>query len=409
MVLLILATLQIAQADLFNVVTRKANGKVDIAAVELPLTQPDYFETKNFMIVFKRENTPIAIKAASDEMRLKAATVLYNLEKAYAYFDQLKAPQIKKMGQIKVRLDITDSWDDLYHYKDERKKRIDKTIVPAPIYNSGATANNGKYEDALGKDEWGKEIWFRPKKEIPISEILNQMPENPLNPQIRKTKDVLYPMQFDIAYRNSISELVNPETTSLKNMSLRQGSGLLMIESAFQLLKVINRILIPKHFYIDAALVPEIIFHEYTHAAVSDYLEPYVNNPVNEGIADYFAASISNNPKLAKKIKKYSTATGKNGKKPKEFELSFEEKADGDYVLSVLWGLRKFYGAQKTDELILKSREFMNIRNVTILDGMVDALYLACKQVCKDPNYDSLILLQYFNDPVHYRLKFRKN
>ena len=125
---------------------------------------------------------------------------------------------------------------------------------------------------------------------------------------------------------------------------------------------------------------------------------PYIDNAVNEGLADYFAAAIAKNPQLAKKIKTFSTATGKSGKKRKAFEYYYENKPNGDFVLSLLWGIRPLMGENKTDQLVLESRKYMQIEKATIQESLIDAIVKSCKSICENPLQDTLKLQHYFHE-----------
>ncbi len=72
------------------------------------------------------------------------------------------------------------------------------------------------------------------------------------------------------------------------------------------------------------ALVPEIIYHEYAHIALSDSLELTHSTAVIEGMADFFAGKIGGNHKLAMHIKKHNTFSGKNAKRKQQYMAQFE-------------------------------------------------------------------------------------
>ena len=65
---------------------------------------------------------------------------------------------------------------------------------------------------------------------------------------------------------------------------------------------------IPYDVKLDSAMVPEIIYHEFTHVAMSDYIPLTGSFAVSEGIANYFASVISGNTEIAGKLGEY----GKN-------------------------------------------------------------------------------------------------
>jgi hypothetical protein len=184
------------------------------------------------------------------------------------------------------------------------------------------------------------------------------------------------------------------------NDIVRQAGTFLLMEGAFQVVKIVDRLIIPQKFYLDSVMVPEIIYHEFSHIAMSDWMAPDVSTPVNEGMADFFAANVAGSPKLAKKIKDFSTSIGKNGKKRQFFNMEYETlaKAQSDFVLSLLWGLRDVVGEQESVKLVFGARKFLTTKDSDIRTGLVGAIFQSCNTACKAPFKDRMILHQYFMD-----------
>jgi hypothetical protein len=403
-----------AVTEKYEVVLRKKNGGYRIDTAELTgLKAPGRFETDEFKVVWKKEDealtlrridevvelragaeksNPYWVDRTADEIRMMAATALYHAGIARAYWrDRLGSDYVKSMEQVVIRLDLTSAPVKFAHYANDAYE---------PQYNNAVSIPPGKpFKTDSGEKPWGNEIWFRPRKEIPISEILRQLPEDPSNATIREARQALYPMQLDQGLREVIyatfqGRLDNPATI---NNITRQGGTLLLLEGAFQVAKVINRVIIPQHFYIDAAFVPEIVYHEFSHLALGETLVPNISTPVNEGMADYFAAMISGDPREGKKIKQFSTAVGKNGKKRKQFEIEYESlgKAQSDFVLALLWGLRDVVGPEVTDQVVYEMRKELNTRDSDIRTGLVGGILYTCDRVCKSPFRDHLLVSDY--------------
>ena len=102
--------------------------------------------------------------------------------------------------------------------------------------------------------------------------------------------------------------------------------------------------------------------------------------------------------KLAKKIKKFSSGVSKNGKKKQFFRIEFEAlgKAQSDFVLSLLWGLREVLGEKETEKLVFGARKFLTTRDSDIRDGLVRALLRSCETTCESPLRDRMKIHQYF-------------
>ncbi len=412
-----------AVSENYPVVQREKHGGFEVAPIAIDgLKARDQFETEHFRVSYKKEEAALTLdrisgivaekkKAdaekppTSDEARvtprdeetlkLLAANVLYHAEKARAFFvDVLKSEEVKKMEQIVVRLDLTNRYSQFERFTNDNYQ---------PQFNNALSIEGGTpFKPKPGLNPWGREMWFRPRKEIPIGELLAQMPEDPANAQLRQARQTLYPMQIDLVIRDTLYAIFQGRLTtpSFIDSVTRQTGTLILMEGAFQVLKVVNRFLIPQKFYLDTALVPEIVYHEFSHLALSDSMKPDVSTPVNEGMADFFAASIGGSPKLAKKIKEFSTAVGKNGKKRQFFQIEYESlgKAQSDFVLGLLWGLREKLGETYATQVVFGARKFLNTKDSDIRDGLVRALLRSCDTSCESPLRDRMVIHQFLQD-----------
>lgn len=395
--------------ETYPVVVRKKNGSFMVAPQSLQgLKARDRFETEHFRVSWKKEDEALTLDRiagimqevpapprSEETLRLLAANVLFHAEKARHFFiDVLDSEDVRKMEPVVIRLDLTNRFSQYERFTNDNYQ---------PQYNNALSIEGGTpYKPRPGLNPWGREMWFRPRKEIPVTELLAQLPEDPTNSQLREARQTLYPMQIDLTIRNTLYAIFQSRLTSPSYVEsvTRQGGTLLMMESAFQVLKVVNRFIIPQKFYLDSALVPEIIYHEFSHLALSDYMKPDVSTPVNEGMADYFAASIGGRAKLAKKIKEFSTAVGKDGNKRKFFQMENESlgKAQSDYVLALLWGLRAELRDTAATRMIFGARKYLNTRDSNIREGLIRALLRSCNLVCESPLRDRMVIHQYLQD-----------
>lgn len=412
----------LAVSENYDVITRKKNGRIRIAPQALELKARDRFESDHFRVSWKKEDHALTLDRivgivdeekkeneksppSEDEarvtprdeetLRLLAANTLYHAEKARKFFtDVLNSDDVKKLEQVVIRIDLTNRYSEFEHFTHDNYQ---------PQYNNALSIEGGTpRKPKPGLNSWKREMWFRPRKEIPIQEILDRLPEDPANPQIREARKVLYPMQIDLAIRETLYATFQSRLDSpgYINSITRQAGTLLLMEGAFQVLKVVDRAIIPQKFYLDSALVPEIIYHEFSHLALSDSMKPDVSTPVNEGMADFFAASIGDSPKLAKKIQKYSTGVGKNGKKRQSFQLEYESlgKAQSDFVLGLLWGLRNQLGEDIATKTVFGARKFLNTKTSDIREGLVRALLKSCDTTCESPLRDRMLIHQYLQN-----------
>lgn len=126
----------------------------------------------------------------------------------------------------------------------------------------------------------------------------------------------------------------------------------------------------------DFAYDSRVIYHEYTHAVVGttrlqvpSVLDRYgLDNSapsMNEGLADFFAASLSGDPRIGR----YVGVMGLGLRDLSEFRGCPEDTADeihahGELIGSVLWEMRGTLGAEVTDEIAFESLERFGIATV---------------------------------------------
>lgn len=138
-----------------------------------------------------------------------------------------------------------------------------------------------------------------------------------------------------------------------------------------------------------------IAYHEYSHgqiAAIVSLTYSKESGAMNEGQADYFACSLSNDDKLgewacAKMGKPYLRILENNLHYPED--IQGEVHADGKIWGAVLWDIRKAIGAETADMLIHKSFYYLKSGGPTFLDGY-NALVTADQNVFGGANRDAL-------------------
>jgi hypothetical protein len=408
-VVLVLGTLLVSMAahagEKFKVIPRVHNGAATIE-VEFPnLKDPRFAETPDFKIVNQMEDSPLEWSKLSDEDRLRAANLIYHLTYAKQYFlNVMHSEEVAKLEQITIRINFINDYNRRTHWSDENNN---------PQYNTSNSIPAGsgfrvKFDDKGEMIEktpisWNREIFFRPAKPLSVKDILNKLPQDPLNPTIKTARDVIYPTQISTAIQNGFRYLSNTNgSTQIVSSTTHQVGTLAVIEGAFILMKQVNRWLLPNTYYLDAAMVPEVIYHEFSHIALSDYMTPNLGTPVIEGYADYFAAQIAGTPKLAKKLKAYSRGFERDGSKSKNYSLDLEnnDQSTSGYVLSLLWGLhdqKKGLGADKTLELVWDARKNLKTYDAEIRNQLSHELRLSCQHLCAHPGNDDMTIIQYFD------------
>lgn len=375
----------------FPVLIRGENFKPTIIMQPIDsLTNNYHFDGPHFKIVIGESEYPISFDC-DPETLLRASTVYYHLEKARQYFiNTIHSKYVENLEKMTIRINITRSYNSLGHYSH---------INTPSIYNDALSIMDSPGYPSKGVGPWGKEIWFRPARETELSEFGNGDDlDIPLNVQLRGFREsthlsTVQKIILDMSQKNLILSEIN--TTDAVEYLLASA----MLEIAIIGIAPLTKALTRNKYWLDSAMVPEIIYHEYSHQALTDSLQTTHSGPVIEGMADYFAGKISNSPVLAGKINKYNSFTKKQAKrKNRKYAMAYEsnEMAHDDFVFALLWGVQDIIGPQKSLELIYDARTKLTSHG-KIRNDLTQALLDSCSSICKNPNIDRYKLLEYFN------------
>lgn len=381
--LIVVPTLTFAQVSerSFQALVRTDDNMPVVEAVVLKdLTSNDSFEGEHFKIV--RGKSEEAVKFDAEEaIRLRAATTYFHLTKARDYFvDKMNSDYVRKMGQIVIRIDHKNQFSELGHFAHDNME---------PQFNNALTIPAGVGLASRGVKPWGNEIWFRPSKKIHLRDLKTNNLQNAefqvLMGQFRNQIHMQSLQRFMAAAVMALTVDGSPSPLSPDNLIRTVGSSLIM-EAGFQFIEPLSKAFSRKWYWLDTAMVPEIIYHEYAHVALSDHLVLSHSTAIIEGMADFFAGKIANSPKLAKKIKEYNTYNGKNAKRKQDYVIQFEmtEYANTDFVFGVLWEMSKVVGAKEGESFMFDLRKKLTT-NSTIRGQLIQGLLDNCDDVCKEP------------------------
>jgi hypothetical protein len=370
-----------------NAVIRDKNFNAKIEEVSLEnLTNNEAYEGKFFKIVEGKSNTAVSMKA-SEALQLKAATTYYHLSKARDFFvNQVKSEYVTNLPQIIIRLNLTNVFNEVGHFAHDN---LD------PQFNNALSVPEGVGYPARNISPWGLEIWFRPSKEINIKDY----PELAGDPNIKASlsrfrnqahMDNLENFMYQL-FASASGYQIDP-----RNVMRTAGSSIL-IELVYQTSDIAADFFSQKIYRLDTALVPEIIYHEFSHIALSNSLELTHSTPVNEGMADFFAGKIANSKKLATKIKDYNLYSGKEVQRKQQYQMAYErgELANTDFVFGLLWMIGETVG--KNEIQFMNSLSGKIDTNSNIRDDLVNATLETCSTNCADPFVDRLKLYRFFN------------
>lgn len=300
--------------------------------VKLPnLTSNNSFEGKNFIIVKSKESS--AIKFTNQELRLKAATTYYHLEKARSYFiEQLGSTYVKNLPQVVIRIEHINKFNELGHFANDNLE---------PQYNNALSVPAGKGYEPAGIESWNHEIWFRPAKKIHISDIDNHTSPYDLKKLFKNFRRGVHmsSLQKFLAQYFIVRAFDGLDTRGTIEQLIRTTGTSIMLELGLSQAGLLERLLMRRWYKLDSALIPEIIYHEFAHIALSDHLELNHSTAVIEGMADFFAGKIADSKQLATKVKKYNSYNGKKVKTTTAYRQEFEltSMANTDFLFGLLW------------------------------------------------------------------------
>ena len=328
------------------------------------------FEGKYFKIVQGKSDRPV--KFTNQDLRLKAATTYFHLEKARSYFiDHLKSEYVKNLGQIIVRIEHTNKFNELGHFANDNLE---------PQYNNALTVPAGEGYEPANIKPWENEIWFRPAKKIHLSEIDQKQSALNLKQLLGNFRRGLH-MSTLQKFLTEYFILKNYEGVTLGGgveQFLRTAGASLMLELALSQSGLLESLFTRKWYQLESSLVPEIIYHEFAHIALGDYLELNHSTAVIEGMADFFAGKIANSKELATKVKKYNSFNGKKVKTSTKYRSEFEstEMANTDFLFGLLWQVNEVINSE---QLIYQLRTKITTDD-KIREGLLKGLFSLARE-----------------------------
>ncbi|MFL5785476.1 MAG: hypothetical protein ACJ76H_12735 [Bacteriovoracaceae bacterium] len=360
------------------------------------LESADSFEGKYFRVVKGKTNEPVSFHDSDKEIVSKAANAYYHLTEArHFWVDKIGAERVKTLPKLIVRLDITNLFDDQGHYANDHRD---------PQFNNALSIPGGRTPDWVPQgreDQWGPEIWFRPKKVVSTRDMIAGMGPNPLTQSLAQLEHPVINYAQQQLQISMIERMVYPSyaTGSIQTDLIRFAGTIALTHFLVQSSRRLDPFFVEKWFYIDTAMVPEVVYHEYSHIVLSDKLAITHSTPVIEGMADYFAAALANKRKV------YDRVPGRSNSEPKDPHNSrpyshwdeSDRTASSDFVLSVLWDVRELLGEEIGNKLIYQARNELSTDTATVSDHLLRAILVSCETVCESPRTDKLRLYETFS------------
>lgn len=380
----------------FRVLERKAkSNKTTYQKVNLEdLQSADAFDGKYFKIVKGKSDEAIRFNDQDTLLVSKAANVYYHLTKARNYwFDVMRTRAPENLAKVVVRLEMKNVFDSQGHFAHDNRDPQFNNALSIP---SGQTPN---WVPADRQRKWEKEIWFRPMKKIETKDLPGMGP-NPLTTSLQVLEEPFINYTTNRFSQSIIEHIFYPSYAAnpLWVDVIRFAGTIALTKAVIEASKHTDRLFADKYYYLDTAMVPEVIYHEYAHLILSDHLELSHSTPVIEGMADYFAASLADKRRVYAPVKGYSNAAIKDTDSKKKYTHWYESNrfATSDFTLSVLWDVRDVLGEEIGNEVVYEARTFLRTSSATVNHHLIQAVLDACQRKCRAPRVDKLKLYEAF-------------
>lgn len=363
-----------ASATELPVNIRDAKKKLVTKSMSVKTLSPGIAETEHFRVLKSDSDSAVDLdRDLTGTEKTRAGTVMHHLNIARDYFTNvLGSDFVKTHPKINVRIEMARSFNENLHFLPEGKQDEFNNALTVP-------ASGAKALDSV--DKWGVEIWFRPVKEIEVDNI------------VYRAADELDSIDSSVTVApvvdRAVTELVSQAAISGSFSSVDYMGALSQVLFTIGALEVFPKVVkfatksIKSETFLDTALIPEVIYHEFAHVALSDFISIRKSTALNEGLANYFAAVINQNAKIAFQNGSASrNMTGYNGEKKDMYHSVLETKAAGqaNFVFSYLWRVRTRFakefsnGELIADRMIFESRKFIQYGDKPIRNDLVQAL-----------------------------------
>lgn len=358
----------------FEALVRNDNERPEIENVVLrDLVSNDSFDGEHFKIVKGKSDEAIKFDDQEEGLTFRAATVYHHLSIARNYFiEKMKSEYVASMPKMVIRIEHFNQFYEQGPFQHDNKE---------PQYNNALTIPAGK--SFRGNKEWGIEIWFRPSKKIHLRDLkTNNLQAQEFKVLMQNFRKQTHMQTLQAFLAGAVMAVTKDSTAFFETANLVRivGSSVVM-EGGYQFFDPITKVFTRKWYWLDTALVPEIIYHEYAHAALSDHLKLTKSTAIIEGMADFFAGKIADSPKLAAHIKKYNTYNGKNAEKKQDYKIQFEmeDYANTDFMFGLLWEMGNIVGEEKGEAFMFALRKKLNTSD-RIRTDFVEALLKTCDE-----------------------------
>ncbi len=350
-----------------QVVYKKPKALVKRKVILENLISENSFDGEYFKIVESDSNDAISFNHSDKKLLFKAATTYYYLSKTRERFLEIFPHFAGGKQKTVVRIEMSKRFSPRTHFDERTHIFNDARTVPASLFQQQKEIDPCrlfKQEDCSIQTilPWNEEIWFyRPrleKDESTYEQVATQI-------NSREMKNILlgnfiYADLSQALYEISNGGVVDDLFFEYHLVSL--GLSLGVSEIIPQILELSSKIF-KNRTYLDTALIPEVISHEYMHILLKNFLPLDNSNHINEGFANFFTYRVNLIPSIGKKSRKYHKGLlSKQLHSKEKYRLSLEtvpDLAHGSFVFSLLGDLQEALG-EYADAVFLSSLRYLD-------------------------------------------------
>ncbi len=323
------------------------------------------FEGKYFKIVKALETDAVSFSDNQETIK-RAATVYYHLNIARDYFKAIMPQNQELDKQMIIRIEKVRKWDSSIHSVKGEYQYNGSLSVPASstLANIGEEICYGENNsDCKIVEPWENEIWFFAPKLIKESSTVEMATNYIDSPGYKKMLlgNLLYADFTQFMFSAFQKEMVDDLLIEQHLYSMAMSIGLTAVLP--KVLKYSAKLFKTKRF-LDSAMIPEIIYHEYSHIALSTFLSLGNSTAIGEGFSNYFAYKMSKVKKLGANSKKYY-----KGELPKKINSKVLYSIEQDAVQSLAWGSFTFSLLGKLDVALGEESEVILLKSLEYLNG----------------------------------------
>jgi hypothetical protein len=325
------------------------------------LLRADRFDGRYIKVVSKKNDEPLRVDSP---LSYRACTVYYHLSKAREFFiHELDLRIVKKPRAVVTRIEMDQGFESSVHFLHENHGRF---------YNNALTIPPSGASRIIDKP-WYYEIWFAPKKKVVVDNKLQRATDIVSSkPMMRALTLGVLQGQVTAIGQDFARGLSLDASYHLSSLALSLG-----VTAAVPILLNQTTKLIKSSIYLDTAMIPEVIYHEYSHFAFSQYLSISHSSAVAEGVANFYAAMIGKTDSLLQKTKGFSKGLAKvsaKGKMNYDYFMEDSNMAQLDFTFKFLYSLKEEFGKKYAVELVYLSLKNAKQDELKIKFDFIDLL-----------------------------------